>query len=404
MRIISTIFIIILLMFPVFGVNAGDNDELKDRLSGRILIQVESYGRAWYVYPEDKTRYYLQNGSEAFNIMRNLGLGISNHDLEKIPKKDWETGDTQLVERLKGYILLQVEEHGEAWYVNPVDGLRYYMKDGEAAYNMMREMGLGISNINLGKVPMNGFQIAFDSAFNSVAYTSYYNDEFEESSFGDTILPLASLTKLMTALVLLDLNPDWDQVVTITEDQINYPYYYVGDDPTSEIDLQAGDQVKIEDLWVALLVSSSNQSAAVLVDSTGYSRDEFVKLMNQKVEELDLKKSHFVDVAGLDAHNVSTANEMALIAKAAFSNSKIADTAKITEYIIQARTSDDEERSINVINRNRSLLEFEPDCAKTGFLVEAQRNVALQKDGRVIVILHARSMYERNTILDMILN
>ncbi len=54
-----------------------------------------------------------------------------------------------LLTRTQGYVLLQVEQHGEAWYVNPADGFRYYMKDGATAYEMMRAFGLGITNADL---------------------------------------------------------------------------------------------------------------------------------------------------------------------------------------------------------------------------------------------------------------
>jgi hypothetical protein len=54
---------------------------------------------------------------------------------------------------MKGKILLQVELHGEAWYVNPKDGKRYYMPDGPSAYNIMKNLGEGISNANIEKIP-----------------------------------------------------------------------------------------------------------------------------------------------------------------------------------------------------------------------------------------------------------
>lgn len=396
------IFLIILIIFlfsPILSLKAESQASLAERLSGRILLQVESYGRAWYVHPGDLTRYYLKNGGEAYNIMRDLSLGITNSDLAKIPTTAGENYDFKLVERLKGLILLQVEEHGQAWYLNPVDGLRYYLKDGQAAYNIMRALSLGISNENLKQIPVNQQQIIPDTAFDQVAYSSYQEENFIASSYGDIILPLASLTKLMTALVFLDTNPNWDQIVTITASQINYPKYYVGDDATSEIDLKVGDQVKLEDLWVALLVASSNQSTVALVDQSGYSRSKFVARMNLKAEQLGLNKTRFFDVAGLDAHNVSTAEEMAKIAALAFAQDKIKQTSQITNYTITTV----QEREIKVANRNYSLLQFEPDACKTGFLVEAQRTVALEKAGRVIVILHARSMAERNNIIKKLL-
>lgn len=58
-----------------------------------------------------------------------------------------------LVEKLRGRILLQVKSHGEAWYVNPVDGKRYFLKDGDAALEVMKKLGLGISNEDIEKIP-----------------------------------------------------------------------------------------------------------------------------------------------------------------------------------------------------------------------------------------------------------
>jgi len=63
----------------------------------------------------------------------------------------------KLIDRLKGRIALQVESHGEAWYINPVDGKRYYLGDGNTAYNVMRFLSLGITNDNLRKIQVGEF-------------------------------------------------------------------------------------------------------------------------------------------------------------------------------------------------------------------------------------------------------
>ncbi len=71
---------------------------------------------------------------------------------------DWlkfrEKVKSKLAEKLKGRILLQVEENGEAWYINPLDFKRYYLKDGETAIKIMRKLGLGISNSDIEKIPI----------------------------------------------------------------------------------------------------------------------------------------------------------------------------------------------------------------------------------------------------------
>jgi len=71
---------------------------------------------------------------------------------EDIPIAEFRL-ENPLVERLRGRILLQVKSRGEAWYVNPVDGKRYYLKDGEEALKIMRSLGLGISNEDIEKIP-----------------------------------------------------------------------------------------------------------------------------------------------------------------------------------------------------------------------------------------------------------
>ncbi|MDD3005633.1 hypothetical protein [Flavobacterium sp.] len=67
--------------------------------------------------------------------------------------------DQKLTERMKGKILLQVESHGEAWYVNPKDGKRYYMKDGDSALQIMRKFGDGIKTSDLEKIEVGIVEI-----------------------------------------------------------------------------------------------------------------------------------------------------------------------------------------------------------------------------------------------------
>ncbi|NTW22005.1 hypothetical protein HGA34_00485 [Candidatus Falkowbacteria bacterium] len=174
------------------------------KLSGYILLQTESKGEAWYVYGTNSKRYYMADGSAAYQAMRKLGLGITNNDLSKIPigirsdiggfdtdgdglanqleeaigtdsansdtdgdgyqdSNEFNNGfnplgsgklnyDLKFASRLKGKILLQTESKGEAWYVNPKDGKRYYLANGDAAYQIMRLLSLGISNQDLEQI------------------------------------------------------------------------------------------------------------------------------------------------------------------------------------------------------------------------------------------------------------
>jgi len=123
------------------------------KYAGRILLQIQEHGEAWYIYPKNYRRYFLGRPADAFEIMRKLGLGISDSDLAKIPKNTETRQDkTGLAKKLSGYIVLQVQSHGEAWYINPVDNKRYYLGRPQDAFNLMKKLGLGISFNNLMKI------------------------------------------------------------------------------------------------------------------------------------------------------------------------------------------------------------------------------------------------------------
>lgn len=233
-------------------------------------------------------------------------------------------------------------------------------------------------------------------AFNDVAYVAYDGKDYYQPYFADKVLPLASLSKLMTALVILDHQPDWNKLVTITEREINYPYTLQATGTTSEVPLRAGDQVRFYDLWVAMLVASSNQAAKILSDNVGISQEQFISEMNAKAATLGLTQTKFKEMSGLSADNVSTAKEFAVIAREAFSRLEVLEASRLSEYGFFVTQGDGQPRLVSVINRNLSLLAFNPDAAKTGFLVEAQRNATIKKNGRIIVVLHALSMTQRN--------
>jgi D-alanyl-D-alanine carboxypeptidase len=237
----------------------------------------------------------------------------------------------------------------------------------------------------------------------SVTYVKYTDGKVVASSQADKQLPPASMTKLMTALVILDHKPDWGQKVVITQEYLDYPKLWVGKDKTSEIDLHVGDTVTIYDLWIAMLVASSNQSARALVDAIGMSHTDFVAEMNAKAKTLGLKKTVFKDVAGLSVDTLTTAREMAVIAHEAFWNSYIVRGSAVSTYRIIARDSNGQPRTIPVTDRNYSLQQFAPDAAKVGYLVEAQRTVSLKKGNTVVVVMYARSNVERNKIITSLL-
>ena len=175
------------------------NSSLYNNVKGKIILQVEENGEAYYVHPKSENMYFLGRPTDAFSVMRSQGVGITNSNLEKIPvglgnisgddsdgdgltdiiedalgtdkektdtdgdsftdKEEIENNytplgsgklniDTSFTDNQKGMIFLQVEQNGEAWYVNPSDAKRYFLGRPTDAFNVMRFLGLGISNAN----------------------------------------------------------------------------------------------------------------------------------------------------------------------------------------------------------------------------------------------------------------
>lgn len=130
----------------------GRDAELEDTVKGRILLQVEEHGEAWYVDPATSRAAFLGRPADAFKVMRNFGMGITNKNLDLIPEEGSDQEGGALAKRLAGRILLQVEENGEAWYVDPVSLQRIYLGRPIDAFNIMHDKGMGISNENLDKL------------------------------------------------------------------------------------------------------------------------------------------------------------------------------------------------------------------------------------------------------------
>lgn len=182
----------------------GDADS---RFRGRILLEVEKKGEAWYVDPKTGNRAYLGRPDDAFSLMRSVGNGIATKDLERIPvstsnldrgddsdsdalsddverafRTDPQNSDTdgdghvdgvevrngyspigagkfpidkEFTRKQAGKILLQVEQNGEAWYVHPIELKRYYLGRPAIAFDVMRKTGLGISDADIGIIPQD---------------------------------------------------------------------------------------------------------------------------------------------------------------------------------------------------------------------------------------------------------
>lgn len=131
---------------PVFA------ETIASRVAGRILLQVQEHGEGWYVDPVSLQRYYMGRPADAYALMRFKGLGIRHQELTTYLAGRFPA-------RLSGRILLDVELHGEAYYVLPGKLTARYLGRADDAYAIMRSEGLGITNSNLAKI-----SVAPDSA------------------------------------------------------------------------------------------------------------------------------------------------------------------------------------------------------------------------------------------------
>ena len=138
MKKILVFFAAVVVIF-YFASSVSAANSITSRLKGKLLLQVQDKGRIWYVDPVGLQKHEV-TFANALSLFQKLALGITNADLSRIPVGPGEINtvepaeaDVNLVNRLKGRILLQVESYGEAWYVNPADGRRYYLADGQAA-------------------------------------------------------------------------------------------------------------------------------------------------------------------------------------------------------------------------------------------------------------------------------
>jgi len=174
---------------------------------------------------------------------------------------------------------------------------------------------------------------------------------------------IASISKLMAALVFLDYNPGFDQEITmVKEDQKEGGFVYLFTD----------EKVKVKDLFQLALIASSNEALSALARSTG--QDNFIALMNQKAFELGMTNTYFADPTGLAPANVSTPADLVKLAQAAFARPEIAEAVKTKEYNFKVLNN---QRPVKAESTDRllgSFLDSEPYQivgAKTGYLDEA---------------------------------
>jgi serine-type D-Ala-D-Ala endopeptidase (penicillin-binding protein 7) len=183
------------------------------------------------------------------------------------------------------------------------------------------------------------------------------------------VLPIASLTKLMTTLLVLQAKQPMDEVLTITEDDVDHERH-------SRSRLRVGTQLTREEALHLALMSSENRAAHALGRTYPGGLPKLVEAMNAKAQQLGMKHTTYVEPTGLSNHNQSTAEDLALLVREAARNPVMRDftttpahLASLGGKVLQFHNSDSLVRS----NSGR----WDIGLQKTGYIVEAGRCLVL---------------------------
>ena len=185
----------------------------------------------------------------------------------------------------------------------------------------------------------------------------------------ETVMPIASITKLMTALVVLESGLPLDERITIAEGDVD-------DIKRTRSRLKVGTRLTRNDLLRLALMASENRAAAALARTYPGGAPAFVAAMNHKAVELGMWRTRFVDGTGLSSDNVSTAHDLARLVGAAYRHELIRDYTTDTGHIVAL----DNGRLLQYRNSNRLVKNprWEIGLSKTGYISEAGRCLVLQ--------------------------
>jgi hypothetical protein len=132
-------------LFPV-QTAAATTQSLASQLSGKILLQVQDKGQAWYVNPANQKRYSLGSPSNAIMVMSQLAVGVTN--------ATFDSYGGVAPSSLAGKFIIKPEDHGKLYYVVPTTRNIIYINGAAGAANIMNTYGVGITNANLTKIPV----------------------------------------------------------------------------------------------------------------------------------------------------------------------------------------------------------------------------------------------------------
>ena len=164
-------------------------------------------------------------------------------------------------------------------------------------------------------------------------------------------LAMASMTKMMSLLLIMENiengNIKWNEMVTASENASSMG--------GSQIFLQTGEQMSVEDLVKGICIASGNDATVAMAERIGGTEENFVKMMNDKAKELGLQNTHFVNSYGFDADDhYSSAYDMAMIAKELVKHKKILEFSGTYEDYLRKDTAN----SFWLVNTNKVVYKF----------------------------------------------
>lgn len=198
--------------------------------------------------------------------------------------------------------------------------------------------------------------------------------------------PLASITKLMSMLVLSDLFPRLSSTTVVTDNDLDGSSHHI----------LVGEKYSLDDLWHIALIGSSNSAIRALVRESGSTLDTFVVLMNKKANILGLTSAIFTEPTGLDSGNLANAMDIAKLLAESLKDKRIFSTVQIGEYYAHPLDGKKARRvwSTNWLLTNWIPNHFSKDsiAGKTGYIVDSGYNfvVWLKNDSghsvRVVIL------------------
>jgi D-alanyl-D-alanine endopeptidase (penicillin-binding protein 7) len=184
----------------------------------------------------------------------------------------------------------------------------------------------------------------------------------------NAVLPIASITKLMTAMVALDVKPDLNEMLSIGDEDVDLL-------KGTRSRLKVGTQLSREEMLRLALMSSENRAASALARHYPGGRDAFILAMNQKAQSLGLADTRFQDSTGLTAANVSSPRDLARMVDAAHRYPLIREfsTTSGGEFSIAGRAQ--QFRNTNTLVTSPT---WEIGLSKTGYISEAGKCLVMQ--------------------------